>query len=121
MKKYVLIVSHGSREESANREFKRIVRGYQKRHSSWKVELAYLDLVSPSIPQALETLAAKSNEILVLPYFLFSARHVKKDIPEIIKTFQKKYPRVKVKMAKPFGSDPKLLAILDKRVREVTN
>ena len=119
MKRIILIVSHGSRETSANREFEKIVSRYQKRHSSWKVAHAYLDLVPPSIPEALEALAAKSDEILVLPYFLFSARHVKKDIPEIIKIFRKKYPQAKIKLAKPFGADPNLLDILDQRLDEL--
>lgn len=118
MKKTILIVSHGSREKSANRQFERIVGHYQKRHVSWKVSHAYLDLIRPSILKALEALARESNEIIVLPYFLFAARHVKEDIPEIIKAFRKKHPRVKVELAKPLGSDPKLLKILDQRLAE---
>ena len=120
MKKYVLIVSHGSREKSANIEFKRLVGKYRSRHPGWRVSHAFLDLVSPSIPEALETIvrSGKAKEILVLPYFLFAARHVKKDIPEILKTFRRKHPEIKVRMAKPLGSDSKLLDILDQRLSE---
>ena len=120
MQKTILIVSHGSREMSANREFKRIVSQYQKRHPRWAITHAYLELVSPSIAQALEILRGKTNEIILLPYFLFPARHVKKDIPAIIQAFQKNHPKVKVKMAQPLGSDPKLLDILDKHLRRIS-
>jgi len=122
MKKYVLIVSHGSRETSANREFKRLVQSYRKRHPSWEIRHAFLELASPSIPEALESLGgvAKSNPILVLPFFLFTARHVKRDIPAILKTFRKKNPRIKVKTGNPLGPDPKLLEILDQRLKQIS-
>lgn len=120
MKKYILLVSHGSREKSANREFKRITREYGAKHPGWKVTCAYLELASPSIPEALESLIqkAKPKAIILLPFFLFSARHVKKDIPGILKTFRKKHPGTKIRMAKPLGPDPRLLSILDRRVVE---
>lgn len=116
-----MLVSHGSREESANREFKRLVQKYRKRHPSWKVSHAYLELAQPSIPEALESLASKSNEIFVLPLFLFAAKHVKKHIPEILKTFQKNHPLVKVKLAKPLGPDLQLLDILDRRLQQIAH
>lgn len=115
----VLLVSHGSRENSANLEFKRLAKKYQARHPRWKVAHAFLELARPSIPEALETLAhqERTAEILVLPYFLFAARHVKRDIPAILRTFRKEHPRVNLKLAKPLGLDPKLLAVLDRRIQ----
>ncbi len=116
MKKYVLIISHGSRDKSADREFKRLVQKYRARHPHWKVSHAYLELAQPSIPEALEAFALKSGEIAVLPLFLFAAKHVKKHIPEILRAFRNKYPKIKLKLAKPLGADPKLLLILDQRL-----
>ena len=117
----VLIVSHGSREASANREFLQLVRKFQARHPKWNVTHAFLDVVGPSIPEALERLVHQSGpgEIQVLPYFLFRAKHVKKDIPAILKAFQKDYPRTQLRLAKPLGTDPRLLDILDKHLEEI--
>ena len=116
MKPSILIVAHGSRETPAQQEFKRLVGKYRKRHPGWKITHAFLELAEPSIPQALESLAASSKEILVLPLFLFAAKHVRKHIPEILKAFRATHPGVKVELAKPLGSDPKLLDILDQRI-----
>jgi sirohydrochlorin cobaltochelatase len=121
VKKYVLIISHGSREKSANDDFKRLVQKYAKLHPQWKVSHAYLEMAEPPIPQALEALALKSNKILVLPLFLFAAKHVKKHIPEILGTFQKNNPKIKVKLARPLGADSKLLGILDQRLDEISH
>jgi sirohydrochlorin ferrochelatase len=119
MKKHVLVISHGSRETSANADFKKLVQKYRRKHPNWIITHAFLELAEPSIPEALEDLAKKSDEIFVLPLFLFAAKHVKKHIPELIKTFQKNHPQVKVALGKPLGSDEKLLAILDQRLQQL--
>jgi sirohydrochlorin ferrochelatase len=108
LRKVVLIVAHDSREKPAQQEFKKLVQKYRKRHPAWKIVHAFLELAEPSIPQALESLAAE-KEILVLPLFLFTAKHVRKHIPEILKTFRRNHPGAKVRLAQPLGSDSKLL------------
>lgn len=119
-KKTILIVSHGSRETSANREFVRLVGKFRARHKSWKVGYAYLDVVGPTIQQGLLHLlhGMEKGTIEVLPYFLFLARHVKKDIPAILQAFQKDHPKIKIRLAKPLGLDPRLLDLLDERLRQ---
>lgn len=117
MKSAILVVAHGSRELQAQQEFKRLVGKYRKRHPGWKIAHAFLELAEPTIPQALGSLTASSREILVLPLFLFAAKHVRKHIPEILAAFRKTHPQVKVKLAKPLGADGKLLDILDQRVK----
>jgi len=119
MAKAVLIVAHGSREKPAQREFQKLVQKYRKRHPGWKITHAFLDLAEPSIPRALETLAASSKEILVLPLFLFAAKHVRKHIPEILKSFKKNRPQLRLRLARPLGNDDQLLNILDKRMRNI--
>ncbi len=119
MKSAVLIVAHGSRESPAQREFKRLVGKYRRRHPGWKIAHAFLELAEPSIPRALEKLSASSGEILVLPLFLFTAKHVRQHIPEILAAFRKTHPKVKVKIAKPLGADGKLLDILDQRLNQI--
>lgn len=120
MKPTILVISHGSRETSANREFVQLVTKYRQRHKGWKITHAFLELAQPSILSALEKLASSSKEIRVLPLFFFTAKHVKEHIPEILKTFRKKHPRLKVTLAKPLGADPLLLDLLDQRLRPIS-
>ncbi len=119
MKPAFLVVAHGSREKSAQEEFKRLVGKYRKRHPRRKIAHAFLELARPSIPEALETLAAGSDTLYVLPLFLFTAKHVRKHVPEILEAFRKNHPGVKVKLARPLGPDPRLLLILEERLRRI--
>jgi sirohydrochlorin ferrochelatase len=118
MKKHVLVISHGSRDASANNDFKNLVGLYRKKHPTWVIAHAFLEMTEPTIPQSLEILAETAKEIFVLPLFLFQARHVKEHIPEIIRNFQKENPKVKIKLGKPLGPEPKLLNLLDERLKQ---
>ena len=118
MKKHVLVISHGSREISANNDFKKLVQAYRRKHPNWVIAHAFLEMAEPTIPQALETLSETTKEIWVLPLFLFSAKHVRKHIPEILKNFSRENPKVKIKLSKPLGPEPQLLKILDQRLQQ---
>ena len=115
MKKTILIVSHGTRDAAALREFKSLVHQYRKRHPGWKITHGFLELARPSIPESLERLSRGAGAITVLPLFLFEAKHVRKHIPEILSRFRRKHPGIKLRLAKALGPDPLLLEILDRR------
>ncbi len=115
----VLVVGHGSPNPLANRQFKKLVQTYQKRHPSWKIRLGFLELSEPSISQGLDLLIKSSKEISILPVFLFAAGHMKKDIPQIVSDFQKKHPQVQIKIAQALGPDPYMAELAYERVKSV--
>jgi sirohydrochlorin cobaltochelatase len=117
MKKHVLIISHGSRDKRANADFKKLVSLYRLKHPTWVVDLAFLELAQPSIPQALKKIEKHTNRVEVLPLFLFQARHVREHIPAILQAFEKENLGFKALLKKPLGPEPKLLAILDERLK----
>lgn len=105
-KSAILVVGHGSRENSANRAFQRLVKQFAASYPGGKVGHAFLELAHPSIDKALPSLAAFSSTIIVLPLFLFASGHMKRDIPRILKKFQQQHPFVTVRLAKELGPDP---------------
>ncbi len=113
----VVILSHGSRDPMAQKEFVSLVHQYRKRHPDWIVAHAYLEMASPTLEKALEDLLEPVGPIDVLPLFLFHAKHMKVHIPEIVNSFRKKNPGTTVKLKKALGPDPKLLDILDRRLK----
>ena len=51
---------------------------------------------------------------------LLTANHAKKDIPEIVKPLQIKYPHIVFSYGKPFGIHQKLIAQIYERIEEQT-
>jgi hypothetical protein len=85
----ILLMDHGSRNAASNDRLEQLARVYQERLGgnvdTVVVRAAHMEIVSPSIPEALEDLLSQGvDEIVCHPYFLSPGRHVKEDIPEII-------------------------------------
>jgi sirohydrochlorin ferrochelatase len=80
-----------------------------------QVEVAFLELAKPSIPEGLaRCLARGAREILVFPYFLAAGTHVTNDIPEALAAFCDRHPDVPVRLASHLGAAPSLArTILD--------
>jgi sirohydrochlorin ferrochelatase len=104
--KALIILAHGSRREESNREIQQLSIEVTKiAGKDYKfIEYAYLELVEPTLIQAIEDVVAKgASDITIHPYFLNSGNHLKRDIPEIIRTAEGKYPESKFKISACIG------------------
>lgn len=118
MKNTLLVVGHGSREAKANKGFEDFVQNFQKHVPDEKVSFGYLEIASPTLPEALESVARESETVTILPLFLFSAGHVKNDLPAAVQEIQKKFPNVQFSTAPALGANPLMLKLLSKRTDE---
>jgi sirohydrochlorin cobaltochelatase len=68
------------------------------------VRLAYLEFMSPSLPQAGAELAgAGCTRIELVPLFLGAGGHVRKDLPLLIAQLQQAWPGLQVNLAPAVG------------------
>ena len=91
----LIILAHGSRREESNLEIISLTKKVKKMAGTEYdlVEHAYLELIEPSLPQTIDnSINHGASKVTILPYFLNSGNHVKRDIPQIIKTAEGKYP-----------------------------
>jgi sirohydrochlorin ferrochelatase len=115
--RHLLIVAHGSRRQASNDEVREL--GERLRAlcdpSIDQVEVAFLELAEPSIPDGLARCAAQgAREIIVFPYFLAAGTHVANDIPEALAAFRELHPTIQVRLASHLGASPALArTILD--------
>lgn len=82
---------------------------------------AYLEITRPLIPEAIDRCVRKgAKEIVVLPYFLLTGRHVERDIPQIITGARKKYKgKATIKLAPYLGYHRKIVEVVRQRIRQV--
>lgn len=91
----LIILAHGSRREESNLEIKELARKVNalKKSNYNLVDYAYLEIASPSLPEAIDNNIIKGAlNITIFPYFLNSGNHVMRDIPGMIEKAKKKYP-----------------------------
>jgi sirohydrochlorin cobaltochelatase len=107
-----VLLSHGSRDASADLEMKKCAKAYQARHPEITVRFAYLELAEPFFIYELEKAAQAFKIVRILPLFLFPGSHLKKDIPEIIKNVQAKNPQTQFQLAPSLGTSPVMAELI---------
>lgn len=115
----ILIVGHGSRDDAGANEFRAFVATLAPRWPDRVVRGCFLELADPPVIPALEELIATGvRDITVAPCFLFSAGHIKNDVPTAIGVARARHPDVRIRYAASFGIEPRLLDVLDERLAE---
>ena len=115
----VLLIAHGSRRESANREVHALANMLQQKFERSEsdvrtvVSSCFLELAEPCIPTGLSFLIeAGAKHIQILPYFLTEGRHVAEDIPSILNSYldqQDTNLDITIEALPYLGSDNRLL------------
>ena len=104
--KVLVVLAHGSRVAKSNAEVislaerLKVLVGGNYDH----IEPCFLELTEPRLVDVLPQLVDLSaTEIVVYPHFLAEGRHVRDDIPSIIKAFEIKHPNVKIQLLPYLG------------------
>jgi sirohydrochlorin ferrochelatase len=107
---HLLVVAHGSRQDSSNIEIRELVARLRNHCSLFAgIDYAFLEIAKPSIKDALrQQIANGAVDIVVLPYFLSAGRHVLTDIPEQIGQVSVEAPSVRINIAPYLGASEKI-------------
>ncbi|MBB5205519.1 sirohydrochlorin cobaltochelatase [Inhella inkyongensis] len=81
----LLLLAHGARNPQWAQPFEKVALALRARHPDALVRLAYLEFLSPTLPEAAaELCAAGARQIELLPMFLGSSGHVQREVPVLI-------------------------------------
>jgi sirohydrochlorin cobaltochelatase len=114
----VLLVGHGSRREKSNEQVRELAAKLEP-ELGVPVDVAYLELAEPAIPDAIEALAPACRTLTVVPLSLFAASHVKNDVPLAVQTARAEHDDLTITYGSHLGVHPSLVDLLDERVRAV--
>ncbi len=115
----ILLIAHGSRRAEANYDLVLVAEKMRERVPGKNIEVSYLELAEPSIPQGLQACVEKgASEIRMLPYFLSAGSHVTRDLEGFKSDFLEVHPHVKCTLCPPLGLHPQMIDILLDRLNE---
>jgi sirohydrochlorin ferrochelatase len=115
----ILLIAHGSRRQAANADLVTVADQVRSRRPDAIVEIAYLELAEPTIPQgAGRCVSQGAEEVRMLPFFLSPGAHVVEDLEGYRRQFQREHPQVRFVLCPPLGLHPLLMDILMERVEE---
>ena len=117
MKRAIVLVDHGSRQEPANAVVKQLAQALQQRAGARaSVRWAHLEVAEPSLPQAIDACVSQGAlEVTVQPMFLAPGMHATRDIPALLEAARQRYPGVTFLMGQVIGADPLLAELFAQR------
>ncbi|MEF8862518.1 MAG: CbiX/SirB N-terminal domain-containing protein [Haloarculaceae archaeon] len=114
----VLLVGHGSRREKSNEQVRALAADLEGRLGV-PVDAGFLELATPSIPDAIAGLASTVSQVTVVQLSLFAASHVKNDVPLAVQQARSEHPGLTIHNGSHLGVHPALVDLLDDRAAAV--
>ena len=113
--KAIVLFGHGARDARWREPFDRLAALWKAQHPKVLVELAFLELMQPSLEEAISSLvAAGAIELVVVPVFFGQGGHLRNDFPVLLASCQEKFPSVALSTTPAVGEDTAVLqAIID--------
>lgn len=108
--KGLILFAHGARDPRWAQPFQRLQTILSEQQPNRKVALAYLELMSPSLPVALADMVAQDiRHIHIAPMFLGVGAHMREDFPAIMADLRVQYPHVQLQVLPVLGESEALL------------
>jgi len=113
--KAMILFGHGARDARWREPFDRLVELWRSQHAQTPVELAFLEMMQPSLPEAIGKLVALgASQITIIPVFFGQGGHLRNDFPVLLEECQKQYPAIALSATPAVGEDRAVLqAIID--------
>jgi sirohydrochlorin cobaltochelatase len=110
LKQALVLFAHGSRDAQWAQPFEALRAQLTPR---FDVELAYLELMAPTLEQAVARLAARgAQSVRVVPVFLGQGAHLKRDLPALAAAAGARHPGLQISLEPALGEQPAVIAAL---------
>ena len=108
--KAMVLFGHGARDARWREPFDRLALLWRAQHPGVLVQLAFLEMMQPSLEQAITTLSASGAlEIVVVPVFFGQGGHLRNDFPVLLSACHEKFPGVALSATPAVGEDEAVL------------
>lgn len=104
MTRGILLFAHGARDPRWAEPFEAVAARVRASNATLRVQLAFLEFMSPALREAGDTLAAAGCErVDVVPLFLGAGGHVRKDLPALLGVLRIAHPQVEWRLQRAIG------------------
>ena len=113
--KAIILFGHGARDSRWREPFDRLAELWRVQHSGVPVELAFLEMMQPTLEDAVGSLVSQgATQIAVVPVFFGQGGHLRNDFPVLLDACKLKYPEIALSATPAVGEDLAVLqAIVD--------
>jgi sirohydrochlorin cobaltochelatase len=108
----LLLVGHGSRNKEGNKEIQHFAAEWRERHPDWRIEVCFIEHADVLLFEGMDRAAKGAKRVLVLPFILNAAGHVKMELPTALNAARAHHPAVEFLVARHLGMGREIFAVL---------
>jgi sirohydrochlorin cobaltochelatase len=100
----LILFAHGSRDPQWAEPFRAIQRNVTAKKPTLAVELAFLEIMQPSLPEAVDRLTASGHRhFTIAPLFMAQGAHLKRDLAELLAKLKQRHPAIELALLPAAG------------------
>lgn len=108
----ILLVGHGSRGREGNTETINFAAQWRERHPEWRIETCFIEHADVLLDEGLDRAARNAEKVLVIPFILNAAGHVKMELPAALDNARLRHPGVSFSVTRHLGMGREIFAVL---------
>ena len=120
MKTALILFAHGARDPEWANPMRRVQSVVRERVTDVPVELAFLEFMTPTLPEcAAQLIAQGAEKVVILPMFIARGGHLKKEVPEMLAVLRCTYPNVEFSLGGAIGEHDAVVQAMASAALEV--
>ena len=108
----LLLAGHGSRKREGNEEIERFAANWRSLHSDWRIEVCFIEHAEILLNEGLDRAAQDAQRVILIPFILNAAGHVKMELPAAVSAARLRHPAVDFIVTRHLGMGREMLAVL---------
>jgi sirohydrochlorin cobaltochelatase len=109
----LILFAHGSRDPLWRAPMEAVAARASALEPQTLVRCAYLELMSPDLPDCAAELAAQGvTQLTILPMFLGVGRHAREDLPALVEHLRLRHPTLQFTLRPAIGEDERVVDML---------
>ncbi|MGB0129266.1 MAG: CbiX/SirB N-terminal domain-containing protein [Rhodocyclaceae bacterium] len=102
-----ILFAHGARNPDWRKPLEAIRDAMLSARPDARVELAFLEFLPLSLPEAIDLLAVEGRcDLTIVPVFMAQSGHTKRDLPALLAAATQRHPEVRIRLTAPIGEAP---------------
>ena len=117
----IILFAHGSAVEEANQGVRDLAARIRTAGNYAHVRASFLGPGQPELgPAIAEAVEAGFHRIVVIPYFLTDGKHLRRDLPRLVKVEEQKFPKLEIQVGRSLEDHPEMASLVLSRIQEIT-
>jgi len=106
----LILFAHGSRDPQWAEPFRAIQQKIAAKKPALAVDLAFLEIMQPTLPDAVDRLAASGHtHFTIAPLFMAQGAHLKRDLAELLAKLKQRHPSIELSLLPAAGEADQVL------------